>query len=261
MARSFEPEDVFDPSGDTLLLLENPSTSWATGPEPEEWPDCLPQHRSLESKIAEVMMHCSFGHARIAENYEDLLQAIQRAPKEAVSAQSPEPDQTEASPSSLHPLEMRLSSKHLMLASQYFSGAFTHNYSENKAEAGFAHIVHAERWDPGALRVVMNIIHGQTQRVPRSVSLRMLAKIAAIVDYYQCHDAVRLFSDTWIQQTDLPLPSCYGVDLLLRLLVSCIFKEKVVFQQLTKLVILTSRGPITDLELPPLAQITGTNHP
>ncbi|KAK2005681.1 hypothetical protein LZ32DRAFT_633432 [Colletotrichum eremochloae] len=143
-------------------------------------------------------------------------------------------------------IRMRLSSKHLTSASEYFRAAFAHDYMETKVESGYTYTITAQGWDQEALRLIMNIIHGQTQNVPQKVSLEMLAKIAAIVDYYKCRNAIHFFLQTWVKNLAGPFPSSYGFDLLLRLFIS----------RLTKTVILESRGPIHDLGLPPLSHIT-----
>ncbi|GKT61104.1 hypothetical protein ColTof3_08443 [Colletotrichum tofieldiae] len=65
----------------------------------------------------------------------------------------------------------------------------------------------------------MNVIHVQARDVPRKVSLEMLAKIAVIVDYYKCHNAIHFFSQTWVENLGKPLPSAYGIDLLYNVMV------------------------------------------
>lgn len=43
--------------------------------------------------------------------------------------------------------------------------------------------MHTYDWDADALLILMHIMHGQTRRVPRSVSLELLAKIAVLPDH------------------------------------------------------------------------------
>jgi hypothetical protein len=52
--------------------------------------------------------------------------------------------------------------------------------------------------DSEAMLLVMNIIHGRARRVPRSVDLDVLTRLAVLVDYLECHEAIEPFSDRWI---------------------------------------------------------------
>ncbi|KAI6779263.1 uncharacterized protein J7T54_000993 [Emericellopsis cladophorae] len=151
---------------------------------------------------------------------------------------------------------MRLSSRHLILASDYFHSALTKGFAESVSASGdFAHVVRAENMNPEAFRLVMSIVHGQSHQVPRKISLDLLAKVAVVVDYYKLHKAVDFFFQVWVEQIESPATWQYGADFLLRLLVSCIFQEKEMFQKLTRVYLLHSRGPIHHLDLPPLALI------
>ncbi|KAH8123096.1 hypothetical protein LI328DRAFT_169759 [Trichoderma asperelloides] len=145
---------------------------------------------------------------------------------------------------------MRLSSKHLALASEYFQKLMANEWKETKAESGYSYTIAAEEWDQDALIILMNIIHGQTQKLPEKVTLETLAKIAVLVDYYKCHKTVAFFADAWIRRLKGPLPSFYSRELLLRLFVSYVFSRENAFQQLTRTIIFKSRGPIHTLGLP-----------
>lgn len=47
-----------------------------------------------------------------------------------------------------------------------------------------------EDWDREALLNVLNVLHTRNQNVPRQISLEMLDKIAIIVSYFECCEAV-----------------------------------------------------------------------
>lgn len=47
-------------------------------------------------------------------------------------------------------------------------------------------------WDAKAILIVMDIIHGRTHQVPRSIDLELLAKIALVIDFFDCHEVVAL---------------------------------------------------------------------
>lgn len=101
----------------------------------------------------------------------------------------PQPEDTISNPEP--ETRMRLSSKHLTLASRYFKTMLTAPWKETLTQAGQQqHAISAEGWDAEALLVLMRIIHGRTQGVPRVVTLDMMAKFAVLVDYYDCHEVV-----------------------------------------------------------------------
>lgn len=262
---SARPDDI-DAGGDALLVLENPRSSWRLGGNRQFWNDLLPKHRSRESKVSEDHLESALINAELdtlnemphkpTKQSEDFERAGSRP--EGEEAQMTQEQSRQLKPSAnASDVRMRLSSKHLTLASEYFRGASAHGYAETKAGAEYTYVFMARGWDKDALRIVMNIIHSQTRSVPRKVSLDMLAKIAVVVDYYKCHNAVDFFSQTWIQDHGTSFPH-YSKGLLLRLFVACVFSEQNVFKKLTKTLILDCRGPIHDLDLPPLAHIAGT---
>jgi hypothetical protein len=99
--------------------------------------------------------------------------------------------------------------------------------------------------------MLMNILHHKTRAVPRTLHLEKLAKVAVLVDYYGCHEAVELWAEIWISNLHSGGAECYySRELLLRLTISWVFSEKEKFGVLTKVAIRTSRGPIHTLGLP-----------
>ncbi|CZR33319.1 uncharacterized protein FPRO_01802 [Fusarium proliferatum ET1] len=52
--------------------------------------------------------------------------------------------------------------------------------------------VSTDGWNPHALITVLNIIHGRHNDVPQKVSVEFFVKVAVIVNYYQCTEAVHL---------------------------------------------------------------------
>jgi hypothetical protein len=219
-------------NGDTLLELRRPNIKFPAT-RGTAWEDYLPQFKALEEigLLSSLTLSSSRSKAR-------------KPKKTRLAADDPV-------------IGMRLSSTHLMHASEYFRRGFGERWVKNDQESVYAFNITAEEWDHEALSTVMNIIHCQTRHVPRKVTLEMLGKIAAVVDYYKCHSAVAFFAETWIQNLDHPdsLPTSYGLDFLLRLSISCVFSEREVFQKLTETFILMSRGSIHCLGLPGLPHI------
>ncbi|KAM4057676.1 hypothetical protein HRG_009305 [Hirsutella rhossiliensis] len=163
------PIQQIDPDGDTLLIL------------PDLWPDHLQQHRLLSSPVDELtMVYPSSKSTNIKSRRPNTRSA---KPKQA---RSKTPGGLLKSPK----MRMRLSSKHLMMASAYFKKMMTNGWIETNATSEYAYVVAATDWDPEALLILMRIIHGQTKEVPRTISLELLAKIAVLVDYYDSESAI-----------------------------------------------------------------------
>jgi hypothetical protein len=53
--------------------------------------------------------------------------------------------------------------------------------------------ISAEDWDEDAFAILMNVFHLRNYRVPCSITLEMLAKIAVLADYYKCEESIQLF--------------------------------------------------------------------
>ncbi|KAK3304842.1 uncharacterized protein B0T15DRAFT_398894, partial [Chaetomium strumarium] len=106
--------------------------------------------------------------------------------------------------------------------------------------------------DSQAFLILMLIIHGCNRQVPRLVSLELLAKIAALVDYYQCLEAVEVFAGLWLQRlrSQRQLPEQVGRDLILWLFISWVFANGDIFTSVTTIALRQSQGPLPTLGLP-----------
>lgn len=208
-----------DPNGDTLLTLRNPNAPF--GGDAAVWANALTEHRPEKLRRNERELKL-------------LAQAKQ------------------STPNSPQEIQFQLSSKHLTRESGYFQGLMANNWKEASASRDFVYSVTAEDWGEAALLMVMKIIHSQTSEIPQVIDSEMVAKIAVIVDYYQCRKVVDSYAKTWVQNMNSKeLNSCgYGRKLLLRLFVSHYFSSDVDFNRCTQIVIRESRGPIHSLGLP-----------
>ncbi|KAF5001645.1 hypothetical protein FGRMN_951 [Fusarium graminum] len=74
-------------------------------------------------------------------------------------------------------------------------------------------------WDAHALSVVLNIIHGRQKDVPREIDLEFFASVAAIVNYYDCAEAVQLAAELWFQAL-YEAPDRYGYAPIMWLFIS-----------------------------------------
>ncbi|KAL2200127.1 hypothetical protein P885DRAFT_27772 [Corynascus similis CBS 632.67] len=159
---------------------------------------------------------------------------------------SPFADRATEEPSDI---QMRVSSRHLILASRYFKTALNGPWSQTSL-AGCSRSVYANDWDPEAFLILMSIIHGRNQQVPRVISLELLAKIAVLVDYYDCHEAVEVFAEIWLRELRSQLPAQVGRELVLWLCASWIFGYAKIFTSITTTALQQSQEPLPTLGLP-----------
>ncbi|KAI1769605.1 hypothetical protein GGR53DRAFT_8209 [Hypoxylon sp. FL1150] len=150
----------------------------------------------------------------------------------------------------------RVSSRHLSLASGR-SRKMRHQWEQHKGPDGYFHIS-VEDWDSDALLTILNIIHLRHKQVPRSVSLEMLSKLAVIVDYFEFHEAVEVFSKLWMDDLQHAVPNAYDRDLILWTWAYHVFNME---QALKSVLFLSTAvqhcmGPMQDLGLPIPEHIT-----
>ncbi|KAK8121882.1 hypothetical protein PG984_010552 [Apiospora sp. TS-2023a] len=139
----------------------------------------------------------------------------------------------------------RLSSKHLTMASAYFKKMLQGPWKESNAST-----LEAFDWDPDAMVILMNIIHGRHRKVPRTVDLEMFAKIAIIADYYDCHEPVEVFAKRWIKQVKDTVPIEYCRELILMLAVCCVFPVTGISRSMVRYAMRYSTGPLQTMDLP-----------
>ncbi|OSS51431.1 hypothetical protein B5807_03604 [Epicoccum nigrum] len=89
----------------------------------------------------------------------------------------------------------QVSSRHLQLASPWFKRTMAAaTWAESKLENG----------------------KYQTKQVPRVINLELLAKVDVLVDYYECGEAIEMFTAMWINEVKkTAIPSVYCRDLVL----------------------------------------------
>ncbi|KAF5228867.1 hypothetical protein FAUST_10769 [Fusarium austroamericanum] len=113
-----------------------------------------------------------------------------------------------------------------------FSGPYIEGNTDHRS--GFRQVT-ASDWDPKAFNIVLTVIHGYHRDVPRSLDLEMLAKVAMIVDYYECHEIVELYAEIWIGRLQSEVPTVYGRDCILCMFVSWVFSQPEMFQAMAQL--------------------------
>ncbi|KAJ3532291.1 hypothetical protein NM208_g8507 [Fusarium decemcellulare] len=147
-------------------------------------------------------------------------------------------------------IRMVVSGKHMALASPYFQKMFAGPYVEGKADDRGLRQVRASDWDPEAFTLLLDIIHGYHRDVPKAVSLELLAKLAIIVDYYQCHESIDVYVDIWLGHLKKNPPTAYGQDCMLWILISQVLSRADMFESMTGLALEYSTKLIEAKDLP-----------
>ena len=129
---------------------------------------------------------------------------------------------------------MRVSSKHMILASAVFKVMLSHKFKEGVTlqTQGVLKLPLLGD-DPAALLIMLNIIHGHTRKVPRQVDLYTLTQIAILVDKYAIHEAVEVFSEIWIEDLNVDIPTAFTKDIVPWLCISWVFKRSIEFEKMT----------------------------
>ncbi|KAH8693843.1 hypothetical protein BGW36DRAFT_463486 [Talaromyces proteolyticus] len=146
---------------------------------------------------------------------------------------------------------IQVSAKHLTLVSPVFKKMLTGGWKENVAllQKGSVEII-AEGWDIEALLILLRVMHCQHNHVPRKLSFEMLAKVTVLADYYECRDAMGVFTDIWIKALEHKIPTTYSRGLIMWLWISWFFQLSSLFQEATSTAMSLSNGRIDNLGLP-----------
>ncbi|KAF2865654.1 hypothetical protein BDV95DRAFT_530978 [Massariosphaeria phaeospora] len=147
-----------------------------------------------------------------------------------------------------------VSRRHLVSASptleRMFSGT---NWKEGiRDENDGLYHVPAEDWDSEALLCVLQVLHLRNGQVPRTVSLEMLAKIAVLLDFYKCAEALESFTERWIERLRVttPVPSYFCRDTLLWMCIAWVLRLPQEFVQTTTVAIRRDEQGLPTLGLP-----------
>lgn len=156
-----------------------------------------------------------------------------------------------AAPDSQQGLRIKVSSKHLALASRVLNNKLQFGSNDAVRQSdGRVHLVLAAGFDAKAVGIVMGAIHGRGSKVPRTVDLETLAQIALFVDRFRLLDAVEIYAERWISNLQHTIPSTYNRDLVHWIYISHVFRRPDIFRTATKVAATQSSGPIETLGLP-----------
>lgn len=206
-----------DPDADTLLVIPNPSKPFA----PWQQENSPPTSSSAEDA---------------SSVYAGILRGTSRPPNIYASiASSPE-------------TRVKVSSKHLALASKHFRNKFRHLGPEETQADGRFHVT-LGGYDPAAVLIVMDAVHGRGTKVPKAVELETLAKVAVFVDAFRCFEAVEVYAERWFERLGNDAPAVYGRDLVLWMYACYVFRQSQAFTRATKIAVLNSDGLLRTLGL------------
>lgn len=233
------PAPAPEPVDDLPALPPAPFDNLPAPPEPFD--DLPPPSAPTET----------FGEAVPLEPSDELPRAPAECSNGRLAASNENLDSLDKAPIIDEYVQIRVSSHHLALASLYYMRMLKGKFKEAETlrENGIVE-VEVEDIDADALLILMKIIHGKTRAVPKEIPLEVLAKIAVIVNWYQCHEAVEVFTDMWIAHLNTDLPKVYGRDAVLWVLISLVFRKHDEFHSVTGLALKYSSGSFQDLGLP-----------
>ncbi|KAH8711483.1 hypothetical protein HC256_008299 [Beauveria bassiana] len=114
-------------------------------------------------------------------------------------------------------------------------------------------------FDPEALKHVLNLIHFHNDRVPVKLETKELAEVALIVDYFHCHEAMRLAVKNWIGEDrikEVINNAKPGRELNLWLLIASVFEIDAIINAAANIIIEHNEEPFDSIGLPIAENIT-----
>ncbi|KAI8962919.1 hypothetical protein F5Y11DRAFT_170767 [Daldinia sp. FL1419] len=224
-----------DPEGDVLLTLHNPKAPFAV------WDDKW-YEKTASSRTEQPISRHQDSNIHEADPQTQTIEPVKIEPELSTLDQPISPSPT---------VQFILSSKHLILASEYFKNSLRGPWKEaTSASSDGRRHVDAYDWDDDAMLLLMRIIHGHNYKVPYTITLETLARLAVLVDYYQCNEVVTVWLSIWLSRMTQPEHNSFGRDHILWILVSWVFEKGPKFVNATRLAMEECPGELPTLGLP-----------
>ncbi|KAF4960489.1 hypothetical protein FSARC_10457 [Fusarium sarcochroum] len=146
---------------------------------------------------------------------------------------------------------IRVHSTSLMAASKPFSvmlgphwkeGQNKHDHDEHDREKPFELLLPDD--NAVALKMICFILHHQNREVPRSLTARDILAIAVAADKYDCLDALRFASESWLRTS-----GDEAGNLMLLTAAAYIFQDAQAFKEITRALIIYYDGSYLALSL------------
>ena len=96
--------------------------------------------------------------------------------------------------------------------------------------------------DVYAVWILFSILHCRANNVPRAVDLKMLISITALVQYFDCVEAVQLYAHFWLDR--LIWPIIYIRNFHEWIWIARIYRHDALFAEATRIAIRESTGPL-----------------
>ncbi|CRG92731.1 hypothetical protein PISL3812_09797 [Talaromyces islandicus] len=244
---------VIDPNGEVIIVLLNAGSSFAEMSEDKnKKKGCqfvLDPLEPLSPPIAEPAI------SEDPTPTDEPILSAEPVPTGDTPAERAvqQPVETGIVPESLdgNSFRIQVSAKHLMFASSFFRKLLTGLWKENVTNLERSPVeITAEDWDIEALLILLRAIHGQQYQILRKLTLEMLAKVAVLADYYDCKEAVYIWTTTWIDAQEEEVPKTCSRDSFLWLWISWFFQLPARFEETTSTIMSWSDGWIDNLGLP-----------
>lgn len=114
---------------------------------------------------------------------------------------------------------------------------------------GFRH-KHLEGFDVHAFTHVLNIMHFHNKDLPKKIETEELAKVAVVVDYLQCSEAMAFVSKSWVDERMKFTDKTINRNLVLWLFISTVFSFSRIFRRVWPIIAKNSSGPVDTCGLP-----------
>ncbi|KPM43772.1 hypothetical protein AK830_g2801 [Neonectria ditissima] len=241
-----------DPDGDTWVILPHLTSpsSWSEEAPPDEDAPLSSEDGDVPPAGADENPTPANEDEQIPEDAippEDVPE--EEMPVEETPEECPFPEEPE-DPSFVE-FHFKVSMKHLTLASRRAKAMFAGNYIESQPQDdGLHHWKFEPLFDPAAFKIVMDAIHGHTQKLPKTVTIKTLAAIATVVDDLECQHALCFFVGIWIDHLGPSIPSNVCDDLGHWILVSFVFNNPGLFKSTTRVAIVEGKAAFPSSGLP-----------
>ncbi|EAS35997.3 uncharacterized protein CIMG_01351 [Coccidioides immitis RS] len=144
-----------------------------------------------------------------------------------------------------------VSSRHMILASPVFRAMLQRKFSEsNTLQLTGSVEIPLPDDDPDAMLILLKIIHGHMRKVPLRVDLITLVQLAILIDKYDVHEVVELFSNFWFDNLKSTIPEKYTDDIPAWICICWVFDRPNEFRKTTRLALREGKQAVPSDELP-----------
>ncbi|KAK3669164.1 hypothetical protein LTR78_010956 [Recurvomyces mirabilis] len=85
-----------------------------------------------------------------------------------------------------------------------------------------------------AIKILLNIVHGRTRRVPRQVDMPVLKQVVGLIDKYEFHEAAEVFTDMWFDFLQPTILKCQRQNLTSGILICSVLRRPSEYVSLTR---------------------------